>query len=117
MKKMYYPSNSMTVRPFHTLDVKVACRILDVSGSGALIACSKAVFREGDRLHVTNAKIILEEEPFSFFCTVMRIKKARFNNIYGCRFEGLSVREQDRLARAVFRLQQLERKSTQDDEL
>ena len=101
----------------HDLDVKVACRLLDVSASGSLIACSKAVFMEGDRLHVTNAKILPEEEPFSFYCTVLRVEKARFNNIYGCRFDGLSVREQDRLARAVFRLQQLERKGTEDDDL
>lgn len=93
------------------LDVKVACRLLDVSACGVLLACSKAVFMEGDRLHVTNARLLEGEEPFSFFCTVLRKEKARFNNLYGCRFEGLSVREQDRLARVVFRLQQLERRS------
>jgi len=98
----------------HDLDVKVACRILDVSGSGALIACSKAVFMAGDRLHVTNAKILPDEEPYSFYCTVLRVEKARFNNLYGCRFDGMTIREQDRLARAVFKLQQKERKESQN---
>lgn len=98
----------------HDLDVKVACRILDVSGSGALIACSKAVFMAGDRLHVTNANILPNEEPYSFYCTVLRVEKARFNNLYGCRFEGMTVREQDRLARAVFKLQQEERRESQN---
>jgi len=98
------------------LDVKVACRLLDVSASGSLLACSKAVYMEGDRLHVTNAKILPNEEPFSFYCTVLRVEKARFNNIYGCRFEGLTIREQDRLARAVFRLQQEERRESQESD-
>lgn len=100
----------------HDLDVKVACRLLDVSASGSLVACSKAVFMVGDRLQVTNAKILPYEEPFSFYCTVLRVEKARFNNIYGCRFEGLTIREQDRLARAVFRLQQEERRGSRDTE-
>ena len=102
-----YRSNAASA---YDLDVKVACRLLDVSASGVLLACSKAVFRVGDRIHVTNAKIVEGEESFSFYCTILRKEKARFNNLYGCRFEGLSIREQDRLARAVFRLQQLERK-------
>lgn len=100
----------------HDLDIKVACRLLDISASGSLIACSKAVFMEGDMLHVTNATIIEGEPSFSFYCTIMRIEKSRFNNLYGCKLEGLTIREQDRLARAVFRLQQLERKAELDDD-
>lgn len=96
------------------LDVKVACRLLDVSANGCLFACSKAVYMHGDRVHITDAELIPGEPPFSFHATVVRIEKARFNNIYGCRMDGLTMRDQDRLARAVFRLQQIERRETQN---
>ena len=93
-------------------DVRVDCRLLDVSARGVLLSCSKAVFMQGDRLRVTNAYILPDESPFSFDCTVLRVERARFNNNYGCQFEGLTIREEDRLARAVFMLQQRERNGT-----
>lgn len=95
-------------------DVKVPCKLLDVSASGALISCSKAVFMQDDQLSVTNAEIIHGEPPFSFLCTISRVEKARFHNLYGCRMEGMTIREQDRLARAVFRLQQEERRESHE---
>lgn len=93
-----------------SLDVKVACRLLDVSAGGVLLACSQAVFELGDQLHVTDATLLPDEKPFSFMCVVKRIEKARFNNIYGCQFFGLDSREEDRIVRAVFQLQLLERR-------
>lgn len=92
------------------LDVKVACRLLDVSGGGALLACSQAVFEMGDQIHVTDAVLIPGEKPFSFFAIVKRIEKARFNNIYGVQFFGLDSKEEDRLVSSVFRLQLQERR-------
>lgn len=92
------------------LDVKVACRLLDVSGAGVRVACSQAVFEVGDHIHITDATLLPNEPPFSFLCIVKRIEKARLNNIYGCQFFGLDPREEDRLVRAVFHLQLQERK-------
>lgn len=97
-------------------DVTVDCKLLDVSANGCLLSCTKAVFMQDDGLRVTNAAIIPGEEPFSFQCTVMRVVKSRYNNIYGCKLEGMTIREQDRLARAVFRLQQQERRTANERE-
>lgn len=83
-------------------DVKVPCKLLDVSASDALISCSKAVFMQDDQRSVTNTEIIPGEPPVSFLCTIRRVEKAQFHNLYGCRMEGMTIREQDRLARAVF---------------
>ena len=92
------------------MDFKVDCRVLDISGSGALITCSKEVYSEGDGLSVTEAQLLPGEEPISFNCTVVRIVKGKFHNIYGCKFHGMKIPDQDRIARAVFRMQQEERK-------
>lgn len=92
------------------LDMFVPCKLLDVSGSGVLMACSQAVYDYEDHLQVTDAEIIENDKPFSFLCTVMRIEKARSNYIFGCRIFGLDEKEQDRLIRAVFRLQLEERR-------
>ena len=94
------------------LDMKVSCRLLDVSGGGVRLACSRAVFEVGDQLHITDATLLPGEPPFSFYCVVKRIEKARFNNIYGCQFFGLSTREEDRLVNAVFKLQLQERRKS-----
>lgn len=92
------------------MDYRVDCRVLDISGSGALISCSKEVYSEGDGLSVTEVQILPGEPPVSFNCTVIRIVKGDFHNFYGCKFHGMTIPEQDRIARAVFRLQQEERK-------
>lgn len=101
-------------RSMQSLDVKVACRLLDVSGNGTRLACSQAVFEIGDQLHITDVTLLPNEKPFSFFCVVKRIEKARFNNIYGCQFFGLDPREEDRLVRSVFHLQLQERRRRAD---
>ncbi len=92
------------------IDTKVACRLLDISGGGTLVACSQAVYGLGDQLVITDAKIMPGEKPFSFNCVIKRVEKARFNNIYGCQFFGMDQKEQDRLVRAVFHLQLQERR-------
>lgn len=96
------------------IDTKVACRLLDISGGGTLVACSQAVYGKGDQLVITDAVILPGEKPFSFNCTIRRIERARFNNIYGCQFYGMDQKEQDRLVRAVFQLQVQERKARAD---
>ena len=94
-----------------SIDIKVACRLLDISGNGVLMACSQAVFGKDDQIEITDAEILPGEKPFSFRCKVKRIERARFNNIYGCQIFGMDQQEQDRLVRAVFRLQVLERRA------
>lgn len=98
------------------IDTKVACRLLDISGGGTLVACSRAVYGMGDQLSITDAHIIPGEKPFSFNCIIKRIERARFNNIYGCQFYGMDQKEQDRLVRAVFKLQAQERRDRADGE-
>ena len=93
-----------------SIDVKVACRLLDISGNGVLLACSQAVYGIGDQLNVTDVELVPGEKPFCFNCVIRRIEKARFNNIYGCEFLRMDQKEQDHLVRAVFQLQLLERK-------
>lgn len=85
------------------------CKLLDVSGGGVLIACD-ATFSVGDQLRVGNAEILPDTEPFSFRCSVRRASEARYTNLYGCQFVRMSPNEQDRLVRAIFRLQREEAK-------
>lgn len=92
------------------MDYKVDCRILDISGSGALISCAKEVYSAGDGLSVTEAQLLPGEDPISFYCTVVRVVKGEFHNLYGCQFHGMSIPVQDHIARVVFRLQQEDRK-------
>lgn len=96
------------------VDMKVPCKLLDISGGGALLACSQAVFERGDQIHVSNAQLFPDEKPFTLLCTVKRVEKARFNNIFGCEFIGMDEKERDRLVRAVFRLQIEERRRRAD---
>lgn len=100
---------------YRELDMKVSCKLLDISGGGLLLACSKAVFEVGDQIQVSDIKVLPNEKPFLVLCSVKRIEKARFNNIFGCQFIGLDEKEQDRLVRAVFRLQVEERRKRAED--
>ena len=92
------------------MDYKVDCRILDISASGVLVSCAKEVYSVDDGLSVTDAHIIPGEQPIAFYCTVVRVVKGKFHNLYGCKFHGMKIQDQDRIARAVFRMQQEERK-------
>lgn len=98
------------------MDYKVDCRILDISGSGALISCAKEVYSVDDGLAVTDAVLLPGEPPISFNCTVVRIVKGKFHNLYGCKFHGMKIPDQDRIARAVFRMQLEERKKKEEAE-
>jgi len=93
-------------------DFQVPCRLLDLSASGALISCSGDEYSQGDILSVTEALVMPNEDPVSFKCTVLRVERSRFHNLYGCQFHGMSIPEQDRIARIVFKLQQEERTHT-----
>ena len=80
------------------------CKVLDVSAGGARVL-SRNVYMEGDRFQL-EAELLPVERPFSVVCRVLRITpKKGFKYEYGCKFEGLSEQEQQRLLRAVFTIQ------------
>ena len=80
------------------------CKVLDVSAGGARVL-SRNVYMEGDRFQL-EAELLPDERPFSVVCRVLRITpKKGFKYEYGCKFEGLSEQEQQRLLRAVFTIQ------------
>ena len=80
------------------------CKVLDVSAGGARVL-SRNVYMEGDRFQL-EAELLPDERPFSVVCRVLRITpKKGFKYEYGCKFEGLSEQEQQRLLRAGFTIQ------------
>lgn len=82
----------------------VECKVLDISAGGARVL-SRNVYMEGDRFQL-RVEILPEERPFSVTCQVLRITPRKgFKYEYGCKFEGLSEPEQQRLLRAVFEIQ------------
>ena len=94
------------------------CQILDVSAGGMLIS-SREEYEVNDRLSITGIYLAEGLEPFSFSCQVRRVGKPDMGVIrYGCQFEALPPKEQDRLLRAIFVVQREEIRSQKDrDEL
>lgn len=80
----------------------INCQVVDVSAGGVLVRCREP-FREGEHITLTDLKVVDEMEPFSFTCVVMRVRKDEETNdfLYGCQFEGLSSREEDRILKAI----------------
>lgn len=91
---------------------RVPCRVLDISANGVMFSCSKEVYSVGDLLSISDVEIQPGEKPISFSCEVKRIERSNGYQLYGCEIQNISIAEQDRIARAVFRLQQEERKRT-----
>lgn len=86
----------------------VRCEILDVSAGGLLIRC-RDEYAVGDFLMVNGISITKKEEEFNFVCQVRRIGEREETYVnYGCQFETLSSKEQDRLLRAIFIVQREE---------
>ena len=84
------------------------CRVLDISAGGMLIS-SKEEFYVGDRLYITGVPLVAGEPSFTFNCRVRRAGEWKKGVIrYGCQFESLSPKEQDRLLRAIFIIQREE---------
>lgn len=91
-----------------SVKVTLPCRVVDISAGGMLIS-SKETFALGDRLRVTDIHLAAGEPAFAFNCQVRRAgvwKKGVFR--YGCQFESLTLKEQDRLLRAIFVVQREE---------
>lgn len=92
-------SNAM-VSPYRGGGKPVACRITDISGGGLCFLCDQE-FQVEQLLAVTGAQLMPGEAPFSFTCRVRRTAEG----LYGCQFEQMDEREQDRLLGAIFAMQ------------
>ncbi len=85
----------------------VPCKLLDISGGGAHISCME-LYKPGDLLFISDVKLLPDSEAFSFHCKVQRADTEERTRFYGCEFEGLPLKEQDRLVRTIFLLQRRE---------
>ena len=84
------------------------CQVLDISAGGMLISCAE-VYIEGDRLVITEVPLVSDAPAFTFNCQIQRAGEWQKGvNRYGCRFESLSPRDQDRLLQAIFTIQREE---------
>ena len=86
------------------------CSLLDISASGIQIACPRSSYVKGDQILVSWIKDVPTGNPFHFRCEIMRVEENSIGRFYGCKFLGLSEREQDKLVHAIFYFQQVERK-------
>lgn len=85
----------------------VDCEILDISGGGIQISTTEE-YHVGDWLTIMEVNFTPVKEMFSFTCQVLRAEYKRNKYLYGCQFEGLTQKEQDRLVETVFLLQREE---------
>lgn len=84
------------------------CQVLDVSAGGLLFSSSE-LYEKGQRLTLAGVRLVQDMEPFEFNCQVRRVGKPKGGTIrYGCQFERLAERDQDRLLRAIFIVQREE---------
>lgn len=84
------------------------CRVLDISAGGLLIETGEQ-FEVGDQISITGVRFAAREAPFTFQCLVRRVGTPQEKLIrYGCQFEFLSPKEQDRLLQAIFVVQREE---------
>lgn len=85
------------------------CRVLDISAGGILIS-SQEEYEVNNRLAITAVYLTKTEEPFTFNCQVRRVCEPDSHGFrrYGCKFESLTPKEQDRLLRAIFAVQREE---------
>lgn len=95
------------------------CELLDISAGGVLLSSTEE-YQVGDRLSITGVYLLENDDPFVFRCLVRRVGEAEEDgNIrYGCQFETIIPREQDRLLSAIFTIQREEiRKQKEREEL
>lgn len=83
----------------------LSCQILDVSAGGLLMS-SHTRYEVNDHLQITDLRLAQGMEPFTFNCQVRRVREWEMGQIrYGCQFDTLPLKEQDRLLRAIFIVQ------------
>ena len=86
------------------------CHVIDVS-SGGLRFSSGETYETGDRLTLKGVRLTESMDPFNFNCQVRRVGELEEDGVtrrYGCQFEPMPDREQDRLLRAIFTIQREE---------
>lgn len=90
------------------------CQVLDVSAGGMQISCTEK-FEEGERLCIVDAPLLANQPPFTFNCLIRRASLWKGDVYrYGCQFDALSPKDQDRLLQAVFTLQREEIRKRRD---
>lgn len=88
---------------------KIPCKVLDISGGGARVLTER-LFTKGDVFQL-EAAFLPGEEPHCINCKIMRITVRSVTGSpskkyeYGCQFEDLSDRDQERLLQSIFTLQ------------
>lgn len=83
------------------------CSVLDISAGGIMIRSTEP-FQPGDRLLITDVSIG-QEKPFRFTCYVQRVFTEPGRGWkFGCQFDPLEQKEEDRLLRAIFAVQRQE---------
>ncbi len=105
-------------RQGHPGSKPMPCMVVDISAGGVLIS-SQEEYEVDDRLTITGVQLTPGMDPFSFNCLVRRAGERSEGMIrYGCKFESLPPKEQDRLLRAIFVVQREEIRSQKErDEL
>lgn len=88
-------------------DAPGPCTVLDISAGGIMIRSSEP-FQQGDRLLVSDVRLD-KDKPFRFSCYVQRVfSEPGRGGRFGCKFEAMEQREEDRLLRAIFAIQRQE---------
>lgn len=91
------------------------CHVKDISAGGVMIIDCREEYHIGDRLTIENVYVVKEEPPFSFTCRVRRASEKRAGKYsYGCQFESVAPKEEDRLLRAIFKAQRQELQAQRD---
>lgn len=91
-------------------ELNVECKLLDLSAAGIRFSCSENYWMVDDYVRVTWKRETPQKETFKFLCQIVRVNKTYAGNFYGCKFVDLTERDQDDLLRAIFAMQQLERR-------
>lgn len=92
----------------------IPCKILDVSAGGLMFSSSEE-YKQGERLALSGIQLAESMPPFNFKCQVRRVGQAEEGIIrYGCQFEAMPPREEDRLLRAIFIVQREEMRNQKD---
>lgn len=85
-----------------TVGAPIKCEVEDVSAGGVLIKCRES-FQEGEVLLLSELVIAQDMSPFTFACVVRRRRSPpeELDFLYGCQFEGMNPKEEDRLLKAI----------------
>lgn len=98
------------IRPYaSSKGAKIPCKVLDISAGGARVQTER-LFTQNETFSL-EASLLPRDEPFCVTCRVMRVTaRPTPGSItqkyeYGCRFEDVPPREQERLLQSIFTLQ------------